>query len=118
MANLTKEQRDLERDVGGLRLPREEVLQRHLALTASERTKKAILIKSARGSRIKIYERDLKHLRKIGNGNWRIGFYRAIALAKELWLTKQEINQLKNISPDGTIRGAIQTLLENKNESS
>ena len=112
MTNYKKEDKDKERNWGGLMLPSLEVLERHLALTGSEQARKAILLRSARGKKIKMWERDLRRLRKIGDGSWRTGFYRAIALAHEVWLTGDEIRKLKNKSPDGTVRGAILDYLQ------
>jgi hypothetical protein len=97
---------------GGFRIPTEATLDKYLAKMGPEVARKALLLKGKLPHKIKIFPKDLQRLREIGGGKWRVGFYRAIALAKEVWLTRPELDRLKRLDENGSARGALLRLME------
>ena len=59
----------------------------------------------------KVYGKDLKKLRDIGEGQWDVGFYRVMALAHQCWVTTQELKLLRKLSTSGNAReGFVQAM--------
>ncbi len=104
---------------GGFRIPTAATLDRHMAKMSPEVARKAMLLKGMLPHKISIAPNDLQKLREIGGGNWQTGFYRTIALSKELWLTGPELDRLRKLSYGGSAREALLRLIteeEKRNE--
>jgi hypothetical protein len=56
---------------------------------------------------VKIYARDLKRLKAIGNRNWKKGFYALLKSAEELWITTADLKRLRSLSDNNNARTGL-----------
>ena len=98
---------------GGVRIPSEETMDKYLIELTVNQNRKMELLRAKRPRQIRIYEKDLKRLRAIGGGDWLVGFQNALNIARECWLTTDELKRLKALNPHGTqARGGLLHIME------
>jgi tRNA threonylcarbamoyladenosine modification (KEOPS) complex Pcc1 subunit len=86
---------------GGIRIPSEDKVKEVLENYSKEYSKRIELARNKKPQIVKVYARDVKRIRAIGNGNFRDGFYRVLKTAHSLWLTSNEVKRLRALSKSG-----------------